>query len=196
MQEVFIPKDVNVKPVTLKNGEIILLLGNRGTAKTTFAVSLAFEYKAQHQTVFSNIEMYNISYVPITFDTLREFPDWLANGIVIMDEMQMGADSYSFLSKAVRDITAMATQIRKRDLTFVYITQDIANVAKRLRKQTDFVFEFYRINYDTSTNGIALIKVHDVKDGYKLVKEIPFDGRGFFNYFNTKQSILDENTKK
>jgi hypothetical protein len=192
MQKVFIQHDVNKPPQQLKNGEIIVLLGRRGTAKTTFAVSLAFQYKELNQTVFTNIEMYNIEYVPITFDTLRDFPDWLKDGIVIMDEMQMGADSYSFLSKAVRDITAMATQIRKRDLTFIYITQDLSNVAKRLRAQTDFVYEFNRINYDESTNGIARIEIHDVKDMYRLVNEDIFDGRRFFNYFNTKQSILDE----
>lgn len=192
MQKIYIERDVNKPLEILRNGEIILLVGDRGTAKTTFAVSLAFEYVQTGQNVFSNIEMYNIEYIPIKFKTLREFPEWLKDGIVIMDEMQMGADAYNFLSKAVKDITAMATQIRKRGLTFIYITQDIANVARRLRKQTDFCYEFERINLDVSTNGIATIKIHKVKPSYELIQTKVFDGRPFFNYFNTKQSILDE----
>jgi hypothetical protein len=171
------------KPVFDK---VIGFIGDRGTGKSLFAVSLASYYAHYNIKVFTNIKLKGIPYIPITFKEVAEFPEWLHDGIIIMDEMQVGADSYNFFGKTERGITEFITQIRKANLNFIYITQNFTTVAKRLRMQTNLSYQFTKIE-----DGIAKIDIFDNMNFYQLVNTIFFDGREFYGNYDTKQIIKE-----
>jgi hypothetical protein len=169
-----------------KLNKVIAIVGDRGSYKSCFATSLAYSYTKNKINVFSNMDFFNINYKKIDFKDVSTFPDYLENGVIIMDEMHVGADAYNFLKGDVRNITQFITQIRKRNLSFIYITQNFRTVVSRLRQQTDYVF----IMAKSSKEDHANIEVRDMKDGYKLVNLISdFNGKPFYPLYNTNQII-------
>lgn len=62
------------------------------------------------------------------------------NAVVAWDEIQFAADSYAGSGKAMRLLSYILIQLRKRNLTFLYTTQDMNFVHARLRKETDIEF--------------------------------------------------------
>lgn len=168
----------------MKFDKVICIVGDRGTGKTLFAVSLAHHYATQGVSIFTNIEMYNINHRTIAFKDISDFPDWLHDGIIILDEMHVGADSYKFLNSDVQGITKFITQIRKRNLTFIYITQNFTTIAKRLRIQTNYSYQVSKIR-----DGVAKIDIFDNMNFYAYLKTIIFDGRKYYDFYNTNQLI-------
>jgi hypothetical protein len=71
-------------------------------------------------------------------DTLDER---LQNCVLLIDELHMYNDSYDFLSKSSKKMTILATQLRKRNVIFIYTVQYIEMITKRVRSQTDWVIE-------------------------------------------------------
>jgi len=170
----------------MKHDKVVCLIGDRGTGKTLFAVSLAKYYGDNNIKVFTNIKLKGIKYIPVTFKDIASFPDWLHDGVIIMDEMQIGADSYNFLGKTEQGITSFITQIRKANLSFMYTTQNFTTIAKRLRLQTNYSYQFTKID-----DGIAKIDIFDHMNFYEQKNTIYFDGRGYFGYYNTNQIITE-----
>lgn len=164
--------------------KVVGFVGDRGTGKTLFAVSLAKYYAENGINVFSNIEFFGIDYTPLEFKDVGTFPDWLHDGVIILDEMHVGADSYNFFRKDVQGITKFITQIRKLNLTFIYITQNMTTIAKRLRMQTNHVYQFVKID-----DGIAKVDIYDNMNFYEHLNTIIFNGREFYGYYDTKQVI-------
>ena len=168
----------------MRHGTVVAIVADRGVGKTLFGVHLAKQYDDMGINVFTNIELYNIGHRIIEFKDISSFPDWLRDGIIIMDEMHVGADSYAFLRNDVQQITNFITQIRKRNLSFVYITQNFTTIVKRLRQQTNYMYLMEKI-----MDGVAEVTVHDLMHNYKIVNKFPFDGRHLYNYYNTYQII-------
>jgi len=168
--------------------KVVCLIGDRGSAKTLFAVSLASYYESVKVKVFTNIELKGIKYIPLTFKDVTSFPEWLHDGVIILDEMHTGADSYKFLTSDVQGITNFITQIRKLNLAFIYITQNFTTIAKRLRLQTNHSYQFTKID-----DGIAKIDIYDNMNFYQHLNTIYFNGRQFYGNYNTNQLIKNEN---
>ena len=167
--------------------KVVMLIGDRGTGKTLFAVSLAKYYSDNDIKVFTNIKLKGIPYISVTFTDIASFPDWLHDGVIILDEMQVGADSYTFFKSNTKGITDFITQIRKLNLSFIYITQNFTTIAKRLRMQTNYSYQFTKID-----SGIAQIDIFDNMGYYALINTIIFNGREFYGYYDTKQIITDD----
>jgi len=166
--------------------KVICILGERGSYKSCYAVSLAHDYAQQGVNVFTNIELKGIPYKKITVHTLASFPDWLRDGIIIIDEAHMGTDAYKFLTHDVQNATMFITQIRKRRLNFVYITVDFGMIAKRLRDQTDLFFYTTLIE-----DPKALIEVVDKRNNHTLLNRFIFDGSPYFDKYDTNQIIRE-----
>ena len=98
--------------------------------------------------------------------------------------MHVSTDSYIFLSKDVQGITTFITQIRKRNLSFIYITQNFTTIAKRLRLQTNHSYQFTKLD-----DGIAKVDIYDNMNFYQHLNTIIFNGRSFYGNYNTKQII-------
>lgn len=166
--------------------KVIAIVGERGSYKTCYAVSLAKAYADQGINVFTNIDLFGIEYKPTHVDDLIKFPEWLRDGIIIIDEAHTGADSYKFLTTKVQKATKFITQIRKRRLNFVYITVDFSMIAKRLREQTDLMFYTTLIK-----DPQAMVEVADKRNNHKLLNRFIFDGSPYFPMYDTNQ-IIDE----
>lgn len=166
--------------------KVVCIIGDRGTGKTLFAVSLASTYADQGVKVFTNITLKGIKYIPLEFKDVAKFPEWLHDGVIILDEMHVGADSYNFLRGDVQGITTFITQIRKRNLSFLYITQNFTTIAKRLRLQTNHSYQFTKIE-----DGIAKIDIYDNMNFYQHLNTIIFNGRSFYANYDTKQIISE-----
>ena len=162
--------------------KVICLLGDRGTGKTLFAVSLAHHYSSVGVKIFTNITFKGIKYIPLEFSEVAKMPDWLHDGIIILDEMHVGADSYKFLTTETQGITEFITQIRKRNLSFIFITQNFTTIAKRLRIQTNHTYQFLKLD-----TGIAKIDIYDNMNFYQHLNTIFFNGRQFYGFYDTKQ---------
>lgn len=119
---------------------IIGVDGGRGDGKTNWAVKEVLELSEYWgKPIVSNIKLFGVKYTPFTLDMLTELDERLQNCILLIDELLMYADSYDFLSKNSKKMTILATQLRKRNVIFIYTTQYIEYLPKRIRSQTDFV---------------------------------------------------------
>jgi len=118
---------------------IIGIVGRRGFGKTLFATALAIETANEGYPVFANYKLKGIKSAYISLTELAELPPQIHDCLVIMDEFHMGADAYDFFTKRTRSLTKFVTQLRKRRVTFVFTTQYMEQVAKRIRTQTDYI---------------------------------------------------------
>ena len=98
----------------LKNYPIIAITGDFGAGKTLLATFYALLYQANEGLkIFANYQFNNVKYKRVTFDEVSKMPEWLNHGVLILDELQVGADSYNFMSNDVKKLTTFITQIRK-----------------------------------------------------------------------------------
>ncbi len=195
------------------NSDIIGVIGDRGTGKTALTVGWAITYINQGFNIFTNIILFenaknkryylktgdlkyilqhpNYYYIPDLVKYISTFPDELKNGYVILDEAHVGGDAYNFLRTDVQGLTQFITQIRKRNLTFIFITQVFASVVKRLRQQTNYIFEVYKVKYNNEyLKGHSEVRVYDVRNFYKLVSNKIYDNSKYFDYYDTNQVIM------
>jgi len=173
---------------------IIAVVGNKGAGKTLFLTYIAeYSHLIEKRKVFSNFELNHIPYYDFDYKMLLELPDDMENGVILMDETQMGADAYDFLSKKSKAITTLATQLRKRNLDLYMTTQRFTFIAKRLRDLTDFIFamEVAKDYNNDIIKGVANVEVYDRNDIFDEtpIKTFIFDGRNFFNHYNTDEVI-------
>ena len=166
---------------------IVCILGRRGSGKSLFGVRLAEQYHLNGITIFSNYNM-TIPHYDIDFSELATFPDYLHDCVIFMDEMHVGSDAYDFWKTRVKNITDFITQIRKRRITLYYMTQVKTQVAKRLRQQTDYIFQCEKMDYPD------IFRV-DIFDNYEIapddyIRTIIYNGKQYYDMFDTNQLIL------
>jgi len=163
------------------------IIGKRGSAKSLLQVALAYYAEQSNISVWTNFNLNNIKYEQTSFAHLATFPDELHDAVVLIDEMHVGADSYSFWSKQTKAITDFATQLRKRRLLLFYASQNFDMIPKRLREQTNIVIQMTRLDA-----GIARIDVFDLDNRGEFIRSTVFDGRPFYNYYETGEIIKNK----
>lgn len=133
--------NVNIKLIeTFGKTAIIGIDGGRGDGKTNWAVSMVLAlHEYWGKPIVSNIKLFGVEYTPFELSMLENMDARLENCILLLDELLMYADSYDFLSKNSKKMTILATQLRKRNVIWLYTTQYIEYLPKRIRSQTDFV---------------------------------------------------------
>jgi energy-coupling factor transporter ATP-binding protein EcfA2 len=169
---------------------VVCILGRRGSGKTLTMTMLADLYHSNKVMIFSNYDL-KIPYQPITFKELASFPDYLHDCVLFIDETHIGADSYNFWEKQVKDITKFVTQIRKRQITMYYSTQVWKMVAKRLRDQTDYIWQCSKVEWDDNLFRVEMFDKWLVPPDNYLDTKI-FDGRPYYDLYDTKQIIQNE----
>jgi len=167
---------------------VTAILGVRGAGKTLLMAALAESYRLEGFEIVANFHLKRIDYKYATFEEIATLPDWLANKIVLMDEIQVGADSYEFLNKRVKKLTTdFVTQLRKRKIQLFYTTQVFTQTAKRMRMQTNFIMEMHK----TRTPGVPLIRTFDrsMPPGMQMIREWTPDLREWFDAYDTNEVI-------
>lgn len=166
----------------------IAIIGDTGGGKTLTATVLAHMYKAAGMNVYANYSLFDIDYTHIAFKDILDFPEYLHDGIIILDEAHIGLDAYDFFKKDVRTITKFITQIRKRRLIFVYTTQSFDTVAVRLRNLTNYLWYCQ----ETDTAGVIYIQIHDRDPDDSFIRDKILDGRSYFDKYDTNEIIENE----
>lgn len=169
--------------------KIVAILGRRGAGKTLLGVHYCKAYQLMGRVIYSNIWL-DFPHEKLYLKDIEELPDKLNNSIVFIDEIQMWADAYNFLSKGSRAIATIATQLRKRNITFIFTTQFLKQSVVRLRDQVDYTLLLSKYKVD----GVANVEVLDATApaGEDFIGEFIFDGRRYFNMYNTNEVVLPE----
>jgi hypothetical protein len=172
---------------------ITAVLGQRGSGKTLFMTYLAHQYHAEGKKIFSNFQLKKIPYTPITFSELAKLPEWLYDGVVFLDEIHIGADSYEVFKKSNKMITTFATQLRKRRITLFYSTQVFKMATKRLRDQTNFLMTCDH----TQPPGFVKIEVYEyiAYHAHTYIKTITHNLTAFFDAYDTDEVITYSETE-
>lgn len=169
---------------------IVCILGRRGQGKSLLGVKLADDYDKAGITIYTNINM-SIPHFTIDFTELASFPEYLHDCVIIIDEVHVGTDAYDFFKSRVRNITDFVTQIRKRRITMYYMTQVWKQPAKRLRNQTDYIFECNKLEYVNKFRVDMFDRFQIEPDDY--LGSFIYDGSKYYNMFDTNQLIMLEN---
>ena len=167
---------------------IITLVGKKGNGKSLTMTALGVEYHlTDGLNIFSNYDLYDVDYIPVSFKDLASFPEWLHDGVVLIDESHIGADAYAFFTQQTKDITKFMTQTRKRHLTILMTTQIFTQMAKRLRLLTDYIIECQRTNIE----GVIRLDIYDKDNAYEHMNGFFLDGRPYFKHYDTEQLIME-----
>lgn len=167
---------------------VVCILGRRGSGKTCLMTAIAVdEYRATKRRVFANYHIKGIPADIITFAELMDLPEYLTNAIVLLDELQVGADSYETMSKSNKAINTFVTQLRKRKVTLYYTTQVFTQITRRVRLQTNFIFQLN----ETPTPGITHLQVAEYIPGAPstIIRDEMLDLREYFKYYDTDEVI-------
>jgi len=172
---------VRIKP---KEYPITCILGERGDGKTLFMTALAESYHKEGIPIYANYHLYDIPYTYITFEQLQKDFKNLSNCVVLLDELQVGADSYSPKAKSNVAITTLCTQIRKRKIRLLYSTQNTKMINYRIRLQTNYII------YCKPTDVLGIIRLSVFKLPYNdFVKQFVKDCRHLFGRYDTDEMI-------
>ena len=189
---------------------VIAVVGRRGSGKTLFMTSYAVdayfeslervkayqrgEYKLKRGEsaptplkIFSNYPLYKIPYTYITYAEVQELPDYLMDGLVLFDEILIGADAYKPFSKSNESIYLFVSQMRKRRCTLLYTAQMFTQAAKRLRLQTNYIYQITKFG----VRGHINLQVYNWGDDQpmNMIKDIDLNLRAYFKYYDTNYVV-------
>jgi len=167
---------------------IIGIVGRRGHGKTVFATALAIESLNEGYKIFANYKL-KIEHTRLTLAELAELPPEIHDCVVIMDEFHMGADAYDFFTQRARGLTKFVTQLRKRRVTFIFTTQYMQQVAKRIREQTDYIIMMRP--EPPRNSGVFSAYVRDPHLPYheQIINHIKEDLTSVFPFYDTTEII-------
>lgn len=117
---------------------IIGFYGKRGSGKTLNATKRGIILaEITNRPLYAN---YHINYKNFHyFEDFRDIEE-LTNAIIIYDEIHVDLDSRYWDKKNQTRFTHWITQIRKMYCTFLYTTQRLNTLEKRIRENSDYVY--------------------------------------------------------
>jgi len=170
----------------VQNYPIVALIGDRGGGKTVTMTAIGKMLKEQGFTIFANYTLIDTDYQHIEFNDIVDFPEYLHDGVILIDEAHIGTDAYAFFTKRVQEITKFATQTRKRRLIFIFATQVFTQTAKRLRNLTNYIV------YCNTTDfaDVFELRVHNREvENQGYIKTLYLHGAPFYKYYDTNEII-------
>ena len=164
----------------------ICIIGDTGGGKTLSMTALGKMYAAQGYKIFANYTLHDTKYEHIEFNDLVDFPEYLHDAVILLDEAHIGTDAYAFFHTRVKEITKFATQTRKRRLIFIYSTQVFTQLAKRLRDLTTYII-YCNL---TDMPDIFELKMHNREvENQGYIKTLYLHGEQFYKYYDTNEII-------
>lgn len=119
---------------------LIAILGDVGSGKTALMTLLLNAAYLEGHTVIANYSLM-FPHMSKKFAEIADRPAiedaiW-QDAYLGTDELNIGADSYEFFSKRVKDIAFLVTQLRKDNITWLFTVTRFNLIAKRIRDQVD-----------------------------------------------------------
>lgn len=165
------------------------ILGRRGDGKTLFMTALAKMDADSGRKVFANYHLKGMDYEYISLKQVAQLPSWLHDATVCIDEIQEGADAREIFKKGNKGITKLATQLRKRQITFYYTTQVFTMVDKRMREQTDYLIQVQKIQPENPTHFRVQIYDREIPYETEMINDLIFYGVPIFDYYDTREVV-------
>lgn len=111
--------------------------------------------------------------------------DIFKDAILIFDELHIVADAYDFLGSSARVLSTFITQVRKRGIIFIGVTQHLNQVVKRIRNHLQYVIDVQK----TDMPGISFAETYGGRLGNELLKAQYIDLSPFFHRYDSNQLI-------
>lgn len=171
---------------------IIAYVGERGSGKTLSMVAQSYKDKKKYKKrILANMEELKFKDFFLDKNILLDFANknsMLSNCVLVIDEIHNLVDSRRSTAKGNLIFSYLVLQSRKRDVDIYYTTQDIGQVDKRLRQQTDLIIscESYEI---INKEGLKLVFIQQFIESRKnLTKRVIF-GNPIFRLYDTNEII-------
>lgn len=165
----------------------VAIIGDTGGGKTVSLTAFGLMFaQLNGLKIFANYTLHGVDYEYIDFNDIVDFPEYLHDAVILIDEAHIGTDAYAFFTTRVKEITKFATQTRKRRLIFMYSTQVFTQTAKRLRDLTTYIIYCKT----TEIKDVFELSIHDrsiENQGY--IKTLFLHGEPFFKYYDTNEII-------
>lgn len=195
--------------------EFVAILGDRGSFKSCFMTSLLAIDAREGREIVANYSLFFPPEYHVSKATFEEIAALAENSVALrgcsigVDELGVGADSYDFMNKTPRKITALVAQLRKDRAIFYYNAQRFNTIALRLRDQTDAFFLCEDVDklenpgprHRETCKGIAHITQCDAD--LNTIREFYFDGKPWYNYYDTdekqrkpRKKVIDSRTRR
>lgn len=172
--------------------------GSTGSGKGCFSAWLLRRDSLQGRRILSN----TLLRFPFDWLTKRDIVErlpTLSNITMYVSEVHLFFDSRDFASSDNKKASGLFTQTRKRNVTFLWDSQRVNQVEKRLRQNSDFIYqvtrarrhEKYRLpdgRLNPRFNPWAIIRCIDMDTGM-CVQQFKFDIRTTFGLFDSEQII-------
>lgn len=163
--------------------------GELGAGKTISLTYLAwYNWFTKGRKIYANYDLYGIPFIKI-----NSVPsiDKMSDGFVAFDEMWLWVDSYASKDKKTKLISDILLKSRKRFLTLCFTTQDMMQVARRVRKICDFS-AYPNLNPDGSYCKIRTFKGFDSMPIHKkrpVSTPIYFPTEYFYAMYDTTEEV-------
>lgn len=172
------------------------VIGEFGTGKTNLLTAIA-KINDGKRKIYANFTLYDLEFETIDIDDLAEFPEWVHDCVILLDEGHVGANIYDVFEERIHDFAEFITQIRKRKVFIFFTTQFFDRVAKPLRIYTKYIFLMEPTVYE----GVSYVSLLDKNYPEKpIYSQKVFDGRPYWGYYDTTEIIhrkkKQENAKK
>lgn len=185
------------------------ILGDMGSGKTNLMTRYLYHASLSGQKVITNYKV-NFRHILMPFSEMAQLGPEIQDAVIGADEFGVGADSYDFLSKDVRGITTLATQLRKRNCRLYYTAQRYSMIARRIRIQTNMFIVMMDMDAGimTDKNGKQVVNHKQICAGRFLATRyneyleqagdpMVFNGRPYWGKYDTNEIIWTEkNTPK
>ena len=160
----------------------ILLLGAGKTLTLTYLSWLNWYRK--RSKLYANYSLYKIPYIYI--DSVEKL-DTAHSGHISMDEFWQYLDARSTTSTRNRVTSSILLRSRKRDLTYMFTTQMLDLLDKRVRKILDFT-AYTLLNPQETVGKTLIFRGGYPKEGM-ILKTMRFYTQGVFQLYSTNQEI-------
>ena len=186
---------------------LIGIAGPFGSGKTLYATSLGINFLRNNPTkfLFTNYPLKNLGeledrWEQYKFEDISKdiLPENYKNGLMIIDEIQVGADAYDFLKDDVRNKMDFVNQIRKNDLELIVVAPNFDFFISRLRKLlTHFVILNPMVEEGIiNARWFERILVSSTFEVRQFENPVIKDLSDYFKYYDTKYIVKKEPVKK
>lgn len=171
--------------------EFIAILGDRGSGKSNLMTAFLKQAHDRGEKVIANYKL-SFPYELKSFEDIAKMGKDIANSVIGLDELGVGADSYDFFMEGPRKITQFISQIRKRRCVVYYTDQRWNKIHKRLRDQTDgFIImsdlDSPHPSTDFDCSGLFRSEFYD--EDLEFIDMKLFEGKPYWKYYDTNEII-------
>lgn len=189
--------------IDVNENDVYIAEGDRGTGKNLLAMDIILQALRENKDIhiysifpLQNMGKYEKRWTKISYHRLlRDWTTYKRPCLLVLDEIHVLADSRDPFNKAqYKEYTKLFTQLRKRGMTVIGLTQDIAMLDVRIRRQTNFLIKCRKevISEYIETSQGDVIKKYD-NYIYLLFQKI---GRGGLKPVNNGMRATYEDIKK